>query len=1507
MRKKAKALFSAVLVIAMATAFTITGGIHSASAATTHYVSTYSELSTAISSATSGDAIEVTSDIVVTAELPISKTLTINGNGHTISVPVPGLDDSGTLNSSASPFRVFNLTSGTLTINDATIKGGAASSYGSGIYVATGATLHLSAVTVSNSGGTGQAGGGIANYGTCYLYNCNIIRNGASYGGGFLNVGSSAKMFVENCSFSENRSLSSSGGGGAGENKSSAYLYINNSTFSNNKSTELGGAINNYNGIAYILNSTFTGNVNFYSTGTGGAIRISGSVYLFNDIFAYNFSSNNGGSSYIQSDFYGSPASACYCIFHGTTVSGTGNVQYSGAADGSDDTLFTGGSTSKILAANGSEMGTATVYQPYLAKVEAGITTSVPLQPGSTVLYTGTKTGFTNGSGSPVVGYYNQSTSAWVTLVGSDAASYEVTTDQNGSARASTPTKGAVETTTAQLYMIKVNSATGGTVNGGTVYGDTYAAGAPVTLTAIPASGYKFSSWRNAADSSTLSTDNPYTFTVTQSLTITPVFEALGSGEYIITYVGNGNTGGTVPDSGTYTEPATISDNTGGLTKTGYTFNGWNTRANGSGTGYAAGDAYSLGVNLTLYAQWAVEVAPGELAGSIVEASFSNVNLTSLGDADWAIWGYSSSGTSTSLSPDESKSGGNGISDLTDIDPGTHDALRGLGQYHINHTFSWTDGTGTASATGVNAGIQHNILATHETGDGFSFTVPADKTKRRLIVYTAVHFAVGELTATLSDGSTVDLTLEHDAKTGINVPSCFIIDYAAGSSGQTLTVTFVTTWNNTDGNGNVQIYAAALSSYHTATIDIYKDGSAMDASGSVELRQSGSTVATAASTGETGVYSALVLNGTYDIYIDGTDTETNITISGADGSASINYYTVAFDSQGGSAVDSVTAIGGSTISAPTDPAKSAWDFGGWYKESGCTNAWSFPTDTVTGILTLYAKWTATPVTFNDATLPEGTCSVAYSTTVAASDGSGSFTYELASGSLPAGLSLSADGEISGTPTVPGSSSFSIKATDTVNGATATADFTLEIVSLGTVAAPAASPVSGDIDAGDAVTLSTTTPEAAIYYTTNGDTPTSASTLYTGAITLHADTTIKAVAIKAGWTDSSVSTFSYTIITYTVSYDGNGAAEGSAPVDAASYTKGGTAAALSNTGSLAKTGYTFNGWNTETDESGTHYGQGATITVQGDTTLYAEWQINTYAVTFKDWNGTVLKTQQVNYEGAATAPSDPKRTGYTFTGWSVSYDRITADTTVTAKYKINYYTVTFKDWDGTILKSSSVKYGNDATPPSDPNRTGYTFTGWSPSYEDISYDTVITAKYKINDYTVAFHTNGGSEVDSQTVTYNETANKPDDPTKEGYMFDAWYADSALTAAYDFESAVTDDITLYAGWIGNSQAVQQAAQALTMETAFRFADGDTWECVTSDFIMLGSGSFDTTLTWTSSDTDIVRIEPGAESTAGIVTRPENEDTSIIITATISKGDISVSKTFLLIIKKEGRNQG
>ena len=124
-------------------------------------------------------------------------------------------------------------------------------------------------------------------------------------------------------------------------------------------------------------------------------------------------------------------------------------------------------------------------------------------------------------------------------------------------------------------------------------------------------------------------------------------------------------------------------------------------------------------------------------------------------------------------------------------------------------------------------------------------------------------------------------------------------------------------------------------------------------------------------------------------------------------------------------------------------------------------------------------------------------------------------------------------------------------------------------------------------------------------------------------------------------------------------------------------------------------------------------------------------VTKHTVTFKDWNGTVLKTQTVYHSGSATAPANPSRTGYTFTGWDKPFTNVTSNLVVTAQYRINTYTVTFKDWNGTVLKTQSVNYGGSATAPANPSREGYTFTGWDRSFTNVTSNITVTAQYSVS--------------------------------------------------------------------------------------------------------------------------------------------------------------------------------
>ena len=157
------------------------------------------------------------------------------------------------------------------------------------------------------------------------------------------------------------------------------------------------------------------------------------------------------------------------------------------------------------------------------------------------------------------------------------------------------------------------------------------------------------------------------------------------------------------------------------------------------------------------------------------------------------------------------------------------------------------------------------------------------------------------------------------------------------------------------------------------------------------------------------------------------------------------------------------------------------------------------------------------------------------------------------------------------------------------------------------------------------------------------------------------------------------------------------------------------------------------------------------------------------------------------------------------------------------------TINCKYADGTEAKpthTESLTYGSSYSVAS-PLITGYTadkltVSGSMPD-SDVTVDVTFTAK----DYTVTYESNGGSTVPSQTVKYNETANKPADPTKSGYTFAGWYTEEKLTNKYDFATPVTGNITLYAKWTRNYTPRPYTPPTVVIEaggdkTAAKFSD-------------------------------------------------------------------------------------
>lgn len=216
------------------------------------------------------------------------------------------------------------------------------------------------------------------------------------------------------------------------------------------------------------------------------------------------------------------------------------------------------------------------------------------------------------------------------------------------------------------------------------------------------------------------------------------------------------------------------------------------------------------------------------------------------------------------------------------------------------------------------------------------------------------------------------------------------------------------------------------------------------------------------------------------------------------------------------------------------------------------------------------------------------------------------------------------------------------------------------------------------------------------------------------------------------------------------------------------------------------GYTFTGWSTSFDK------------VTSALTVTAQYAINTYTVRFFAVDGvTEIGTPQtINWDGPAVFPTAPARTGYAFDEWVLTGDNagyadslthVKENINAVASYIRNGYTVTFVDYDGSVIGTDGVLYGRGAEAPVPPTRTGYTFTGWDREFDPVTGNITVTAQYEINRYTVRFLDYDGTEIDSQTVDYNTAATAPADPKRDGYTFTGWDT--------SFE-AVTSDITVTA---------------------------------------------------------------------------------------------------------------
>lgn len=208
-------------------------------------------------------------------------------------------------------------------------------------------------------------------------------------------------------------------------------------------------------------------------------------------------------------------------------------------------------------------------------------------------------------------------------------------------------------------------------------------------------------------------------------------------------------------------------------------------------------------------------------------------------------------------------------------------------------------------------------------------------------------------------------------------------------------------------------------------------------------------------------------------------------------------------------------------------------------------------------------------------------------------------------------------------------------------------------------------------------------------------------------------------------------------------------------------------------------------------------------VTSDLTINAVYDVDTFTVTFKDGE-KVLETQTVEYEAAATAPDTARLSppeGKHFSKWDKDFSKVTEDIEVSAVYELNEYTVTFKNGE-TILKTERVKHGFAATAPNVYDTATKKFVGWDKSFDNVTSDLIVNAKFETKKFTLTFINFDGTTVYTAEVEYGapidshfDTADKAATYDTTILDYDGWYkADGTEITKFDLPTMPAENVTL-----------------------------------------------------------------------------------------------------------------
>ncbi|MGM8365663.1 InlB B-repeat-containing protein [Virgibacillus sp. W0181] len=327
---------------------------------------------------------------------------------------------------------------------------------------------------------------------------------------------------------------------------------------------------------------------------------------------------------------------------------------------------------------------------------------------------------------------------------------------------------------------------------------------------------------------------------------------------------------------------------------------------------------------------------------------------------------------------------------------------------------------------------------------------------------------------------------------------------------------------------------------------------------------------------------------------------------------------------------------------------------------------------------------------------------------------------------------------------------------------------------------------------------------------------------------------------------------------------------------------------------------------------------------GPVEVKATYEVIPYEVTVE--NGTGGGEYTPSAKVSITAEEAPE--GQRFKAWEVTSGDVTltnakeSSTTFTmpanpvelkATYEVIPYEVTVENGigDGAYTPGTTVTITAEEAPE------GQRFKSWEVTSGDVTLanakesSTTFTmpanpvelkATYEVIPYEVTVKNGIGDGEYTPGTTVTITAEE----ASEGQRFKSWkvtkgVVDLKQTTSAEATFKMPSEAVIVEAVYKNlteeeiKEQLEEAANFLTLETAFTFSKEDTWESITLPFFMLTEGKHDTTIEWTSSNPDVISID-GHSAT----TYRQKKGKSVILTATVSKGDYSIKKTFLLIVK-------